>query len=123
MDIVYINALKIDTVIGIYAWERRIKQTVTFDIEMGTDVRAAAASDNIDDALNYKAVSKRLLEYVGGSNFQLVEALAEHVASIILAEFPVLWLRLRVNKQGALRHARDVGVLIERRRADHPMTA
>ena len=123
MDIVYINALKIDTVIGIYAWERRIKQTVTFDIEMGTDVRAAVASDNIDDALNYKAVSQRLLEDVGNSNFQLVEALAEHVASLILAEFPVLWLRLRVNKQGALRHARDVGVLIERRRADHPMTA
>ena len=122
MDIVYINALKIDTVIGIYAWERRIKQTVTFDIEMGTDVRAAVASDNIDDALNYKAVSQRLLEDVGNSNFQLVEALAEHVASLILAEFPVLWLRLRVNKQGALRHACDVGVLIERRRADDPMT-
>ncbi|TDX98166.1 dihydroneopterin aldolase [Thiohalophilus thiocyanatoxydans] len=114
MDIVYLNDLRIDTVIGIYDWERRIKQTVVLDLEMGADIRQAAASDHIDDTLNYKAVAKRIIGFVEESEYQLVETLAEKVAEIILGEFNVPWVRIRLNKQGAVRGARDVGVIIER---------
>jgi dihydroneopterin aldolase len=114
MDIVYIRALKIDTVIGIYEWERRIRQTISIDLEMGTDIRRAAASDQIDDALNYKAVAKRLIAYVEAAEFQLVETLAEKIAEIVLGEFQVPWLQLRLSKPGAVRGAQDVGIIIER---------
>lgn len=114
MDIIYLSDLRIDTVIGIYDWERRVKQTVILDLEMGTDIRAAASSDNVDHTLNYKNVAKRLFSYVGESDFELVETLAEKVAELILTEFNVPWLRLKVNKQGAVRGVRDVGVIIER---------
>lgn len=114
MDIIYLSDLRIDTVIGIYDWERRIKQTVVFDLEMGADIRKAAASDHIDDTLNYKAVAKRIISFVEQSEFQLVETLAEKVAGIILDEFDVPWVRVKLNKQGAVRGARDVGVIIER---------
>jgi dihydroneopterin aldolase len=114
MDIIFLNDLRVDTVIGIYDWERRIKQTVIFDFEMGTDIRKAAASDHIDDTLNYKAVAKRVIEFVEASEFQLVETLAERVAQLILDEFDVPWLRLKLNKVGAVRYARDVGIIIER---------
>lgn len=114
MDIIYLRDLRIETVIGIYDWERRIKQTLILDIEMATDIRKAAQTDSIEDTLNYKAVAKRLIEFVGNSEFQLVETLTERVAEIVLNEFHVLWLRLQVNKQGAVRGARDVGVIIER---------
>ena len=114
MDIIYLRDLRIDTVIGIYAWERRIKQTIILDIEMATDIRKAAQTDSIADTLNYKAVAKRLTDFVSNSSFQLVETLAERVAEIVLNEFQVPWLRLQVNKQGAVRGARDVGVIIER---------
>ncbi len=114
MDIIYLSDLRIDTVIGIFDWERRIKQTVVFDLEMGADIRKAAASDHIDDTLNYKAVAKRIISFVEESEFQLVETLAEKVAAIILDEFDVPWVRVKLNKQGAVRGARDVGVIIER---------
>lgn len=114
MDIVYIKGLKIETLIGIYAWERQVKQVLIFDIEMATDIRPAATSDDIQHTLNYKAVAKRLFEFVGDSEFLLVETLAEKVAALIQDEFNVPWLRLRLNKQGALRGSDDVGVIIER---------
>lgn len=114
MDIVYIRDLKIDTVIGIFEWERRIRQTVSIDLEMATDIRKAAASDNISDALDYKSVAKRLISFVEGSEFLLVETLAEKIAAIVREEFGVPWLRLRLSKPGAVRGAKDVGVLIER---------
>ena len=114
MDIIYIRDLKIDTVIGVFDWERRIKQTVRLDLDLATDITKAAASDSIADTLDYKAVAKRLIEYIGASEFQLVETLAERSAQLVREEFNVPWLRLRVNKQGALRGARDVGVVIER---------
>jgi dihydroneopterin aldolase len=114
MDIIFLRQLKIDTVIGIFDWERKIKQTVVLDLEMGADIRKAAASDHIDDTLNYKAVAKRLIQFVSESDFQLVETLTERVAEIILTEFPVPWVRVTLNKQGAVRGARDVGVIIER---------
>ncbi|HWV16750.1 MAG TPA: dihydroneopterin aldolase [Cellvibrio sp.] len=114
MDIVYIRDLRIDTIIGIYDWERQVKQTVSFDLEMATDIRRAAASDDIQYALNYKEVSKRLIAYVENRNALLVEALAEEVAQLVRDEFNVPWVRLRVSKPGAIRGARDVGLIIER---------
>ena len=114
MDIVYIRDLRIETVIGIYDWERKIRQTVSIDLEMGTDIRKSAASDSIDDTLDYKAVAKRLIQYVEDSEFQLVETLAERIAEIVLNEFNVPWLRLRLSKPGAVTGSQDVGVIIER---------
>lgn len=113
-DIVFIRELRIETVIGIYDWERKIKQDVVFDLEMAADIAKAAQSDNIEDALDYKTISKRIIDFVEKSEFQLVETLAEKVAEIILTEFKVPWLKLHLNKQGALSAARDVGVTIER---------
>ena len=114
MDIVFVRGLKAETVIGIYDWEREIRQSVILDLEMSTDVRRAAASEDIGDAVNYKAVSKRLVEFIEASEFKLVETLAERCAGIILDEFGVGWLRLTLNKIGAVSAARDVGVIIER---------
>jgi len=114
MDIIYLKELKIATVIGIYPWERQIKQTVVLDLEMATDIRKAAKSDHIEDTLNYKAIAKRLIDFISHSEFLLVETLAERVAEIVLTEFAVPWVRLQVNKPGAVRGARQVGVIIER---------
>lgn len=114
MDIVYIRDLKVDTVIGIFDWERRIRQTVSIDLEMACDITRAAASDNIADALDYKAVAKRLIGFIETSEFLLVETMAEKIAAIVREEFGVPWLRLRLSKPGAVRGAQDVGVIIER---------
>ncbi|MBL3591029.1 MAG: dihydroneopterin aldolase [gamma proteobacterium endosymbiont of Lamellibrachia anaximandri] len=114
MDIVFIRNLRVETVIGIYDWEREIRQPVVIDLEMGADIARAAESDHIDDTLDYKAVSKRLIQFVEGSEFQLVETLAERCADIVLDEFEVPWVRLTMNKIGAVSAARDVGVIIER---------
>ena len=117
MDKVFIERLDIDALIGIYDWERRIRQTLRFDLEMGFDNRIPAASDDIADTLNYKAVSKRLIEFVQQSEFGLVETLAERCAAIVLEEFQVQWLRLKLSKPGAVRGAQAVGVIIERSRS------
>jgi len=114
MDRVFIEDLRVQTVIGIFDWEREIKQTVSLDLEMAFDIAAAARSDNIADTLDYKAVSKRLIQFVEKNEYQLVEALAEECARIILAEFPVSWLRLKLGKPGAVRGSSAVGVIIER---------
>ena len=116
MDIVFIEALEIDTVIGIYDWERQITQKVVLDIEMAFDNARPAASDRIGDTLDYKAVSKRLIAFVGESRFELVETLAERCAAIIREEFGVPWLRLKLSKPGAVTGSRAVGVIIERAR-------
>jgi dihydroneopterin aldolase len=114
MDIVFINDLRIETIIGIYDWERKVKQTISLDLEMGTDIRKSAATDTIEDTLNYKAVAKQLIAFVGDSEYLLVETLAEKIAEIVLSEFSVPWLKLTVHKPGAVRGSRDVGVIIER---------
>lgn len=114
MDIVFISDLDIDTVIGIYDWEREIRQTVRLNLEMNADVKRAALTDSIEDTLDYKAVSKRLISFVQASEFGLVETLAERCAEIVLDEFPVQWLRLKLDKPGAVRGSRSVGILIER---------
>lgn len=114
MDHVFIEGLEIEALIGIYDWERRIRQTLVFDIDMAFDNRVPAASDAIEDTLNYKAVSRRVVDYVSQSDFGLVETLAERVAAIILDEFGVRSVRLKLSKPGAVRGARAVGVTIVR---------
>jgi dihydroneopterin aldolase len=116
MDKVFIEALEIECVIGIYDWERKIRQPVVLDIEMAFDNRKPAASDDIADTLDYKAVSKRLIQFVGESSFGLVETLAERCCAIILDEFAVASVKLKLSKPGAVRGARAVGVMIERQR-------
>lgn len=114
MDKIFLDELKIDTIIGIWEWERKIRQTVIIDVEMSADIAKAAASDSVEDTLNYKSVAKRLQQFVGDSSFQLVETLAERIAGIIREEFDVAWVRVRVHKPGAIRGSKDVGVEIER---------
>jgi 7,8-dihydroneopterin aldolase/epimerase/oxygenase len=114
MDTVFIRELRIDTVIGVYDWERSIRQSVVLDLEMAADNRRAAATDRVEDALDYAAISARVVTYIEGSEFQLIETMAEEVAAIIRQEFGVSWLRLRLCKPGAVARARDVGVVIER---------
>jgi 7,8-dihydroneopterin aldolase/epimerase/oxygenase len=114
LDIVFISQLRIETVIGIYDWEKAIKQPVVLDIEMAADNRKAAASDRIEDTLDYKAISKRLKQFVGEAKFELVETLAERCAAIIREEFGVPWVRLKLDKVAAVTDSAGVGVIIER---------
>lgn len=119
MDKIFLSALTVECIVGIWDWERRVKQTVIIDLEMATDIRRAAASDRIEDTIDYKKVAKRLLAFVGESQFNLVETLAEQIARVVVTEFGVSWVKVRLNKQGAIRGARDVGIEIERRAADY----
>jgi len=114
MDKVFIQGLKIDTVIGIYDWEREIRQDVTLDLEMAADIKAASLTDHIDQTLDYKSVAKRLIQFVKDSEFQLVETLAEKITEIVLNEFEVEWVKLTLNKGEAVSGASVVGVIIER---------
>lgn len=119
MDIIFLSGLTTECIIGIWDWERKVKQKVVIDLEMAADIRKAASSDSIADTLDYKSVSKRLLQFVGDSEFQLVETLTDRIAQIIVTEFGVSWVRVKLNKQGAVRASRDVGILIERSSADY----
>ena len=114
MDTIFINEMRIETIVGIWDWERKTKQIVSIDLEMGADIKKAAMTDSIDDTLNYKGVAKRIRKFVEESSFQLVETMAEKIAEIILLEFKVPWVKVRVNKPGAIRGSRDVGVVIKR---------
>lgn len=115
-DIIFLSDLRVQTVIGIWDWERAIKQTVGIDLEMATDIRKAASTDSIEDTLDYKSVAKRIIEFVEESSFQLVETMAERIAGIIMDEFGVPWVKVRLSKPGAIRGSREVGILIERTR-------
>jgi dihydroneopterin aldolase len=114
MDKIFIHALKTEAIVGIFDWERQVKQTVLIDLELSADIRKAALSDSIDDTLNYKRVAKRVLAFVAASQFHLVETLAEHVAMLMLEEFGVAWVGISLSKPGAIRSSRDVGVVLER---------
>jgi 7,8-dihydroneopterin aldolase/epimerase/oxygenase len=118
MDKIFIHALKTETIVGIFDWERQVKQTVVMDIQFSADIAKAARSDSIDDTLNYKGVAKRVLAFVDESSFHLVETLAQHIAMLILEEFGVQWVSITVSKPGAIRSSRDVGVMLERTRQD-----
>ena len=119
-DRIFLHGLTAECIIGFIDWERRVRQTVVLDIELPVDCRRAALTDEVADTLDYKAVAKRVLAFVALSEFQLVETLAHRVALLILEEFAVEWVRVALNKPGAIRNSRDVGVLIERTRADLP---
>lgn len=114
MGIVFLRDLRVETIIGVFDWERTTRQVVAIDLEMAADVARAAASDSIEDALDYKAISKRLIDFVSSSSYQLVETLAEEIARIVREEFGVPWVKVTLSKPGAIRGARDVGVIIER---------
>jgi dihydroneopterin aldolase len=119
-DRIFLHGLTVECIIGFIDWERRVRQTVVVDLEMPVDCTRAAASDEVADTLDYKKVAKRALEFIGTSEFRLVETLAHRLALVILAEFGVEWVRVSLNKPGAIRNSRDVGVMIERTRADLP---
>lgn len=114
MDTVYIEGLRAETVIGVYDWERTVRQTLVLDLELAGDNRRAAGRDRVEDAVDYAAVAGRVLAFVEGSDFRLIETLAERLAELVMSEFGVPWLRLRVSKPGAVMQARTVGVQIER---------
>ncbi len=116
-DTVFLHELKVETIIGIWGWERKIRQIVSIDLEMGADIRRAAETDSIDDTLNYKAISKRVQQFVADSEFQLVETMAEKIAELVLQDFKVPWIQVRVSKPGAIRGAKNVGILIHRSKA------
>jgi len=119
MDKIFLSALSVECIVGIWEWERRVKQTVVIDVEMAADIRRAAATDRIEDTIDYKKVAKTLIAFVGASQFHLVETLTERIAELIVTQFGVSWVKVRLNKQGAIRGARDVGIEIERRVSDY----
>ena len=118
MDKIFLKELKTEAIIGIFDWERQVKQTVLIDLEMNADVRKAALTDSIEDTLNYKRVAKRILEFIEQSSFHLVETLAEHIAMLVIDEFHVSWVKVSLNKPGAIRSSRSVGIVIERETKD-----
>jgi 7,8-dihydroneopterin aldolase/epimerase/oxygenase len=118
MDVIYLHNLRVETVIGVWDWERRIRQNLLIDIDLGTDVSRAGETDDIADTVDYKAVSDRVISFTAGSEFRLIEALADRIAAIVLEEFDVKWIRVQINKQGVVRHVRDIGVIIERGERD-----
>jgi len=117
-DRIFLHGLSAECIIGFIDWERRVKQTVVLDIELPVDCRHAARTDQVADTLDYKKVAKRVLAFVEASECQLVETLAHRLALVILGEFGIEWVRIALNKPGAIRNSRDVGVVIERTRAD-----
>jgi 7,8-dihydroneopterin aldolase/epimerase/oxygenase len=119
-DRIFLHGLTAECIIGFIDWERRVRQTVVLDIELPVDCRRASRTDEVADTLDYKQVAKRVLAFVATSEFKLVETLAHRVALLILQEFAVDWVRVALNKPGAIRNSRDVGVVIERTRADLP---
>ena len=114
MDTIYLHGLKCKCVIGVWKWEKAITQTLILDIELATDIKPAAASDDLSDTLDYKAVSDRVIEYAQASPFDLIETLIERLSEVILAEFNVPWVRIKLDKGGAVKNVQNVGVIIER---------
>ena len=119
-DRIFLHGLTVECIIGFIEWERRIKQTIVLDVEMPVDCARAAQSDNVAETLDYKKVAKRLIAFVSASDFKLVETLAHRTAMLIIEEFGVDWVRLSINKPGAIRGSKDVGVAVLRTRADIP---
>ena len=113
-DVIFLHGLQVDALIGLFNWERQVRQTLLLDLELYTDTQPAADSDRVEDTLDYKRIARRVREIVDDSHYRLVESLAEEIARRLLTEFPVTRLRLRVNKRGAVRGVTDVGVEIER---------
>ena len=122
-DTIFLRGLEVECILGFIDWERRVKQTVVIDLELPVDCRRAAVRDEVEDTLDYKKVAKRVIAFVEAAEFKLVETLAQRLALLLIEEFNLDWMRLSVNKPGAIRGSRDVGVSIERTRADLPESA
>ncbi len=122
-DVIFLRGLTAECIIGFIDWERQVKQTVVLDLTLPVDCTRAAASDAVEDTVDYKQIAKRTLAFVEASQFKLVESLAHKLAMLLLAEFGLEWVRISVNKPGAIRSSRDVGVTIQRRRSDLGPTA
>lgn len=116
MDLVFICELQLEAVIGVHDHEREAPQPLRMDLELAANTRRAAASDRIQDALDYTAVAERITRFVAASEFQLVETLAERCADLLINEFETSWLRLTLHKPQAIENAASVGVIIERER-------
>ena len=114
MDTIFLRDLEVNATIGIFEWEKRIKQKVRIDLEMATDIAKSAASDSIEDTLDYKAISKRIIQFVEDSSYELIETIIEKVSEILLNEFNIAWVKVTISKPGAVRGSRDVGITIER---------
>jgi dihydroneopterin aldolase len=114
MDIIFLKDIRVETIVGVWDWERRMPQTVSIDLELGADIRAAAETDSIESTLDYRAVAKRVSGFAAESRFQLIESMAEGIAQIVTGEFAVPWVKVTVHKPGAVRGSKDVGIIIER---------
>ncbi len=114
LDTIYIHGLQCKCVIGVWEWEKAITQTLVLDIDLATDIRPAASSDDLKDTLDYKKVSDRVIEYAQANQFDLIETLIERLSEVILSEFNVPWVRIKLDKGGAVKHVNHVGILIER---------
>ena len=114
MDTIFVTDLRVETIVGIWEWERQVPQTVRIDLEMAADIRRAAASDSIEATLDYRAVAKRVAEFVAESRYKLIESMAEGIADVIVGEFDVPWVKVSVHKPWAVRGSKDVGIVIER---------
>ena len=113
-DVVFIRGLRADAVIGVHDWERRLRQTLVIDVTLATDAGSAATTDRLPETLDYDAVAQRVSALVEGSQFRLIESLAEAIANLLREEFGVPWLHLRLSKPGAVANAEAVGIEIER---------
>ena len=114
MDKVFIKDLEVEAVIGVYDWEREVRQLISINLEMNFNTKKAGRSDRIDDALNYKNISKCIIELTESSKSKLLESLAQKIAKTVLSEFPVSSVIVTVEKPGALRGSKSVGVTIKR---------
>jgi 7,8-dihydroneopterin aldolase/epimerase/oxygenase len=119
LDTVFITALHVETVIGVHAFEQIAPRPLILDLEMGFDIREAAASDRIRDAVDYSAVADAIIQLAASRRFQLIETLAEIIARMVFERFPITTLRLSIGKPGAIDTAKTVGVRIDRRREDY----
>ncbi|MCJ8275091.1 MAG: dihydroneopterin aldolase [Psychrosphaera sp.] len=117
MDTVFIRQLAVSTTIGVYDWEKTIKQQLLIDIDMVSDIKDAAASDNISDTVDYAVVSNTITDYVQGNQFELIETVAQNIADIILNDFPVTQVTITLQKPGAVKNAQSVGVKIMRQKS------
>ena len=114
MDIVYLNGLRCECTIGVWAWEKQIQQTLVLDIEVAADIAKAAKSDNLDDALDYQSLTEKVQQYAADHQFDLIETLVERLAELILKEFPTNWVKIKLDKGQAVKGVKNVGVIIER---------
>lgn len=118
MQIIFIHELKVEAIIGVHAWERQLKQLLCLDLELGYDTSRAVATDEVSFAVDYASLTEKIIIFIQNSQFKLIETLADQLANLLLKDFPIQWLRLKLTKPGALSQAKSVGIVIERTRLE-----